>query len=115
VIWLWPTGHPAAWIVDAMRHAGEAQAIDGETPAESSPWALREAANEMRIGLSTTADALAGMPDDERAEEEAEREHAHREIDELLQHADYIERERSQLPAADELADYHAELLTRRP
>lgn len=68
----------------------------------------------MRIGLSITADALDGLPEDQRAEEEAEREHAHREIDELLQHADYIEGEHSELPDPDELAGYDAELLTRR-
>jgi hypothetical protein len=107
---LWPAGHPAAWVVGTMCHAGPAQPIDGgDTPAESSPWALREAANEMRIGLSSTADALDGLPEDERAEEEAECEHAHREIDELLQHADHIEGEHSELPAPDELAGYDAE------
>jgi hypothetical protein len=112
---LWPAGHPAAWVVETMRHAGPAQPIEaGETPAESSPWALREAANEMRIGLSIAAEALDGLPDDERAEEEAEREHAHREIGELLEHADYLEREHSELPAPDELAGDDAELLTRR-
>jgi hypothetical protein len=48
----WPGGHPAAWIVETMRHAGPAQVIeDSGTRAKSSPWALREAANEMRIGL----------------------------------------------------------------
>jgi hypothetical protein len=85
-------------------------------PSDSitSPWALREAANEIRIGLSITAEALNGLPDDARAEEEAEREHAYREINELLEHADYIEHEHSELPP-DEFADYDAELLTRRP
>jgi hypothetical protein len=48
----WPGEHPAAWIVETMRHAGPAQVIeDGDTPAKSSPWALREAANEMRIDM----------------------------------------------------------------
>jgi hypothetical protein len=50
--WCAPGGHPAAWIVETMRHAGPAQVIeDGDTPAKSSPWALREAAIEMRIDM----------------------------------------------------------------
>ena len=93
----WPGDHPAVWITAVMRDAGRPRVVaDGEAPAQSSPWALREAANELRIGM-----AIGG--DDEVAEGA---------IDALLDQADYM-NENGEFPAADELAGYDAELAGR--
>ncbi|MGH3718311.1 MAG: hypothetical protein ACRDRI_05595 [Pseudonocardiaceae bacterium] len=111
----WPIGHPAAWVVASMRHAGPARPVsdDGPVPAESSPWALREAAREMRIALHLTAAVLDELPDAERAEEQRCRRLVEREIDDLLQQADYIEVDHNEIPTAGELADYDTALLAR--
>ena len=94
----WPGDHPAVWITAVMRDAGRPRPVaDGEAPAQSSPWALREAANELRIGV-----VIGG--DDEVSEGA---------IDALLDQADYM-NENGEFPAADELAGYDAELARRR-
>ncbi|MGH3772828.1 MAG: hypothetical protein ACRDRW_15790 [Pseudonocardiaceae bacterium] len=112
----WPVGHPVAWVVASLRGAGPARPVGdgGLVPAESSPWALREAAREMRIALDLTAAVLDQLPEPERAEEQRCRWLAQREIDDLLQQADYIEVDHSELPTAGELAGYDAALLARR-
>jgi hypothetical protein len=82
-----------------MRDAGGPRPVaDGEAPARSSPWALREAANELRIGVVVGGD-------DEVAEGA---------IGALLDQADYMD-ENGEFPAEDELAGYDAELARRRP
>ncbi|MGH3565748.1 MAG: hypothetical protein ACRDRH_06885 [Pseudonocardia sp.] len=100
-----------------MRHAGPAQPVDdgGGQPAESSPWALREAANEMRIGLDITGGQLDGMLEGDRERAERDRRHTLGEITQLLDQAESIERDFSELPAEDELADYDTDLLARQP
>ena len=53
----WLGDHPAVWITAVMRDAGRPRPVaDGEAPALSSPWALREAANELRIGVAIGGD-----------------------------------------------------------
>jgi hypothetical protein len=94
----WPGDHPAVWVTVVMRDAGGPRPVaDGEAPARSSPWALREAANELRIGVVVGGD-------DEVAEGA---------IGALLDQADYMD-ENGEFPAEDELAGYDAELARRR-
>jgi hypothetical protein len=100
-------GNPASWVVEAIRTAGPAREVRAYAPANCSAWALREAGAEIALGESIAREQRRrGL---EPGEDDLEGRFTAESIAALCEQADYVE-EHAELPAADEVDDFDADL-----
>lgn len=101
----WPI-HPAEVVAAAARRAGAPRPFDHAEPGNSSAWALLETAAELRIGAM--AQQSAGVSADDLEDE-------FRFADELIDAAEhFVDNVGGDLPGADELDEYDADLQRSR-